>query len=40
MAIEELQKNDMMAHLLKSLEAGKDIGHYGRLGLQWWLVIS
>ncbi|MBD2534520.1 hypothetical protein H6G97_35575 [Nostoc flagelliforme FACHB-838] len=31
MAIEELQKNDMMTHLLESLNAGKDIGHYGRL---------
>lgn len=31
MAIEELRKNDMMAHLLDSLDAGKDIGHYGRL---------
>ncbi|MFN6486100.1 MULTISPECIES: hypothetical protein [unclassified Nostoc] len=31
MAIQELQKNDMMAHLLESLDAGKDIGHYGRL---------
>jgi DNA primase large subunit len=29
--MEELQKNGMMAHLLASLEAGKDIGHYGRL---------
>lgn len=31
MAIEELQKNEMMAHLLNSLDAGEDIGHYGRL---------
>ncbi|MDZ7950586.1 hypothetical protein [Nostoc sp. DedQUE09] len=31
MAIQELRKNDMMAHLLESLDAGKDIGHYGRL---------
>ncbi|MEH2084266.1 MAG: hypothetical protein V7K89_31140 [Nostoc sp.] len=31
MAIEELRKNDMMAHLLDSLDAGQDIGHYGRL---------
>lgn len=31
MAIEELRKNDMMGHLLDSLDAGKDIGHYGRL---------
>lgn len=28
---EELRKDSMMAHLLDSLEAGKDIGHYGRL---------
>ncbi|WGV28162.1 hypothetical protein [Halotia branconii] len=31
MAIEELRKNDMMAHLLDSLDAGQNIGHYGRL---------
>ena len=31
MAIADLRKNDMMAHLLDSLEAGKDIGQYGRL---------
>lgn len=31
MAIEELQKNDMMAHLISALNDGKDIGHYGRL---------
>lgn len=31
MALEDLRKNVMMAHLLDSLEAGKDIGHYGRL---------
>lgn len=29
--IEELRKDSMMAHLLDSLEAGDDIGHYGRL---------
>lgn len=29
--MEELKKNSMMAHLIESLEAGKDIGHYGRL---------
>jgi hypothetical protein len=29
--VEELRKDSMMAHLLDSLEAGKDIGHYGRL---------
>lgn len=33
MAVEELRKNDMMAHLLDALDAGKDIGHYGRLVL-------
>jgi hypothetical protein len=27
----ELRKDSMMAHLLGSLDAGKDIGHYGRL---------
>jgi len=31
MAVEELRKNDMMAHLLDALDAGEDIGHYGRL---------
>jgi hypothetical protein len=29
--LNELRKNDMMAHLLDALDAGKDIGHYGRL---------
>jgi hypothetical protein len=29
--MEELQKDSMMAHLLQSLDEGKDIGHYGRL---------
>ncbi len=29
--IDELRKSDMMAHLLTSLDQGKDIGHYGRL---------
>jgi hypothetical protein len=29
--VEALRKDSMMAHLLDSLEAGKDIGHYGRL---------
>jgi hypothetical protein len=28
---EELRKDSMMAYLLDSLDAGKDIGHYGRL---------
>jgi hypothetical protein len=27
----ELRKNEMMAYLIDALEAGKDIGHYGRL---------
>jgi DNA primase large subunit len=31
MTIEALRKSKMMAHLLDSLEAGEDIGHYGRL---------
>ena len=29
--MEELRKNAMMTHLLAALEAGQDIGHYGRL---------
>jgi hypothetical protein len=28
---QELRKDSMMAHLLDSLQAGQDIGHYGRL---------
>ena len=31
MAIEDLRKSDMMAHLLDALDKGTDIGHYGRL---------
>ncbi|WP_088894745.1 hypothetical protein [Leptolyngbya ohadii] len=31
MAVEELRKSEMMAHLLDALDEGKDIGHYGRL---------
>jgi len=31
MNLDELKKSDMMEHLLRSLEEGKDIGHYGRL---------
>jgi len=31
MAIEELRRNGMMAHLLDALASGQDIGHYGRL---------
>jgi hypothetical protein len=30
-AIDDLRKNSMMAHLLDALDAGQDIGHYGRL---------
>ena len=29
--LDELRKNEMMAHLLAALDAGKDIGQYGRL---------
>ena len=31
MQLDELKKSEMMAHLIGSLEGGKDIGHYGRL---------
>ena len=31
MSLQDLRKNDMMAHLIDALESGKDIGHYGRL---------
>ncbi|MBD2307457.1 hypothetical protein H6G17_18445 [Chroococcidiopsis sp. FACHB-1243] len=31
MAVAELRKNGMMAHLLDALDTGEDIGHYGRL---------
>jgi hypothetical protein len=31
MALEDLKKDDMMVHLIDSLEQGKDIGYYGRL---------
>lgn len=31
MATEALRQNEMMNHLLTSLEQGEDIGHYGRL---------
>ena len=31
MALEDLKGDEMMTHLIGSLEAGKDIGHYGRL---------
>jgi hypothetical protein len=29
--MEELRKSPMMVHLLDALQAGQDIGHYGRL---------
>ena len=31
MALADLEQNKMMAHLIASLKAKKDIGHYGRL---------
>ena len=31
MPVDELRQEPMMAHLLDSLDQGKDIGHYGRL---------
>jgi len=31
MALDEMRKNDMMAHLIDALEQHMDIGHYGRL---------
>jgi uncharacterized protein YozE (UPF0346 family) len=31
MALEDLKKDEMMTHLIGSLEGGQDIGHYGRL---------
>jgi len=31
MATDELRKDAMLAHLLDALDAGQDIGHYGRL---------
>jgi DNA primase large subunit len=31
MSVETLRNDPMMAHLMDSLEAGQDIGHYGRL---------
>ncbi len=30
-ALDRLRKNPMMRHLVEALEAGDDIGHYGRL---------
>lgn len=31
MSIDDLRRSDVMAHLLDSLDEGKDIGHYGQL---------
>lgn len=31
LALDELRRSEMMAHLLDALERGEDIGHYGRL---------
>ena len=31
MAVQDVRDEPMMAHLLDSLDAGEDIGHYGRL---------
>ena len=31
MAIQDMQQNEMMSHLLGALDRGEDIGHYGRL---------
>lgn len=31
MAVEDLRKSEMMAHLMDALEEGEDIGHYGKL---------
>jgi DNA primase large subunit len=31
MAVKELRKSDVMAHLLDALDQKQDIGHYGRL---------
>jgi hypothetical protein len=31
MELNDLRNSEMMAYLIDSLEAGKDIGHYGRL---------
>jgi hypothetical protein len=31
MALQDLQENAMMNHLVQALERGEDIGHYGRL---------
>jgi len=31
MAVDDLRRSPMMAHLLDALDRGEDIGHYGRL---------
>src|SRR5919199_1694576 len=31
MSVNDLRNSEMMAHLLDALDAGTDIGHYGRL---------
>jgi DNA primase large subunit len=31
MAIQDMQQNEIMSHLLAALDRGEDIGHYGRL---------
>ena len=31
MSVEDLRRNNTMAHILDALDEGKDIGHYGRL---------
>ena len=31
MAVQDMQQNEMMSHLLGALDRGEDIGHYGRL---------
>ena len=31
MAVDDLRRSPMMAHLLDALDQGQDIGHYGRL---------
>ncbi|HEV2293634.1 MAG TPA: hypothetical protein VGR35_07250 [Tepidisphaeraceae bacterium] len=31
MAVQDMQQNEMMSHLLGALDRGEDIGHHGRL---------
>ena len=33
MSLKDVRQSEMMAHLLDALDAGQDIGHYGRLVL-------